>query len=91
MLFVSKKFSLEKVAFVNSSCCVICYLNWIVFMAVVKYFQVKMRLVSFCHVNLIAYTTRPCVFVLSSAGEHVLTGNKCYTINIVFVIVDMFL
>ena len=35
MLFVSKNISLEKVAFMNSSCCVICELNWIVFMAIV--------------------------------------------------------
>ena len=31
MLFVSKNISLDKVAFMNSSCCVICELNWIVF------------------------------------------------------------
>ena len=46
MLFVSLKFSLEKVAFMNSSCnFIICELNWIVFMAIVKHFRVKMRLV----------------------------------------------
>ena len=39
----------------NSSCCVICELNWIVFMAIVKHFRVKMRLASFCCVNLIKY------------------------------------
>ena len=44
MLFVSKNCSLEKVAFMNSSCFIICELNWIVFMAIVKYFRVKMRL-----------------------------------------------
>ena len=33
MLFVSKNCSLEKVAFMNSSCFIICELNWIVFMA----------------------------------------------------------
>ena len=32
MLFVSKNCLLEKVAFVNSSCFMICELNWIVFM-----------------------------------------------------------
>ena len=57
MLFVSKKFSLEKVAFMNSSCFIICELNWIVFMAIVKHFRVKMTLVSFwCVNNLIKYT-----------------------------------
>ena len=30
MLFVSKNCSLEKVAFMNSSCFIICELNWIV-------------------------------------------------------------
>ena len=30
----------------NSLCCVICQLNWIVFMAMVKHFLVKMRLAS---------------------------------------------
>ena len=43
MLFVSKHCSLEKVAFMNSSCFIICELNWIVFMAIVKHFRVKMR------------------------------------------------
>ena len=40
MLFVSKNCSLEKVAFMNSSCFMICELNWIVFMAIVKHFLV---------------------------------------------------
>ena len=56
MLFVSKNISLEKVAIMNSSCFVICELNWIFFMAIVKHFRVKMRLASFCSVNLIKYT-----------------------------------
>ena len=47
MLFASKNCSLEKVAFMNSSCFIICELNWIVFMAIVKHFRVKMRL-AFC-------------------------------------------
>ena len=64
MLFVSKNISLEKVAFMNSSCCVICKLNWIVFMALLKHFRVKMRLASFCCVNLIKYTM-PREFVFS--------------------------
>ena len=55
MLFVSKNISLEKVVFMNSSCCVICELNWIVFMAIVKHFRVKIRKESFCCVNLIKY------------------------------------
>ena len=46
-----KTYSLEKVAFMNSSCFVICELNWIVFMAIVKHFRVNMRLASFCCVN----------------------------------------
>ena len=48
MLFVSKNCSLEKVAFMNSSCFIICEHNWIVFMAIVKHFHVKMRLALFC-------------------------------------------
>ena len=55
MLFVSKNCSLEKVAFMNSSCFIICELNWIVFMAIVKHFRVKMRLASFYCANLIKY------------------------------------
>ena len=55
MLFVSKNCSLEKVAFMNSSCFIICELNWIVFMAIVKHFRVKMRLAFFCCANLIKY------------------------------------
>ena len=53
MLFVSKNCSLEKVAFMNSSCFIICKLSWIVFMAIVKHFRVKMRLAYFCCANLI--------------------------------------
>ena len=52
MLFVSKNCSLEKVAFMNSSCFIICELNWIVFMAIVKHFRVKMRLAFLCCTNL---------------------------------------
>ena len=48
MLFVSKNCSLEKVAFMNSSCFIICELNWIVFMAILKHFRVKMRLAFLC-------------------------------------------
>ena len=44
MLFVSKNCSLEKVAFMISSCFIICELKWIVFMTIVKHFRVKMRL-----------------------------------------------
>ena len=51
MLFVSNNCSLEKVAFMNSSCFIICELNWIVFMAIVKQFRVKMRLAFFCCAN----------------------------------------
>ena len=52
MLFVSKNCLLEKVAFVNSSCFMICKLKWIVFMAIVKHFRVKRRLAFFCCANL---------------------------------------
>ena len=52
MLFVSKNGSLEKVAFIKSSCFIICELNWMVFMAIVKHFRVKMRLASFYCANL---------------------------------------
>ena len=48
MLLVSKNISLERVPFMNSSCLVIHELNWIVFMAIVKHFPIKMRLASFC-------------------------------------------
>ena len=39
----------------NSSCFIICELNWIVFMAIVKHFRVKMRLAFLCCANLIKY------------------------------------
>ena len=65
MLFVSKNISLEKVAFMNSSCFVICELNWIDFMPIVKHFRVKLRLASFCCVNLNKYTMpREFVFIV---------------------------
>ena len=38
----------------NSSCFIICELNWIVFIAIVKHFRVKMRLAFLCCANLIA-------------------------------------
>ena len=72
MLFVSKNSSLEKVAFMNSSCFIICELNWIVFMAIVKHFRVKMRLAFFCCANLIKYKYTFCLvsllFSLTSNG-----------------------
>ena len=61
MLFVSNNCSLEKVAFMNSSCFIICELNWIVFMAIVKHFRVKMRLAFFCCANLIKYEYTFCL------------------------------
>ena len=63
MLFVSKHVSLEKVALMNSSCFVICELNWIVFMAKVKHFRGKMRLASFCRVINLVKCTMPREFV----------------------------
>ena len=62
MLFVSINCSLEKVAFMNSSCFMICELNWIVFMAIVKHFRVKMRLAFFCCANVIKYKYTFCLF-----------------------------
>ena len=67
MLFVLNKFALEKVTFMNSSCFIIRELNWIVFMAIVKHFRVKMRLASFCCVNLIKYTSGLVSLYLPSA------------------------
>ena len=64
MLFVSKNCSLEKVAFMNSSCFIICELNWIVFMAIVKHFRVKMRLTFLCCANLIKYKYTFCFLSL---------------------------
>ena len=65
VVFVSKNVPLERVPFMNSSCFVICELNWIVFMAIVKCFRVKMRLASFCCVNLIKYSLpREVVFIV---------------------------
>ena len=56
----------------NSSCFIICELNWIVFMAIVKHFRVKMRLASFCCANLIKYKCTFCLvsllFSLTSNG-----------------------
>ena len=73
MLFVSKNSSLEKVAFMNSSCFIICELNWIVFMAIVKHFRVKMRLAFFSCANLIKYKYTFCLvsflFSLTSNGK----------------------
>ena len=74
MLFVSKNCSLEKVAFMNSSCFIICELNWIVFMAIVKHFRVKMRLAFLCCcANLIKYKYTYCLvsllFSLTSNGK----------------------
>ena len=63
MLFVSKNISLEKTAFMNSSCCVIYELNWIVFTAIVKHFRVKMRLASFCLLCQLNITIRPREFI----------------------------
>ena len=72
MLFVSKNCSLEKVAFMNSSCFIICELNWTVFMAIVKHFRVKMRLAFSCCANLIKYKYKFCLvsllFSLTSNG-----------------------
>ena len=60
-----KKYFAGKGAFINLSCFVMCQLNWMVFMAMVKHFRVKMRLASFCCVNLIRYTmTREFLFIL---------------------------
>ena len=56
----------------NSSCFITCELNWIVFMAIVNQFRVKMRLASFCCANLIKYKYTFCLvsllFSLTSDG-----------------------
>ena len=64
MLFVSNNCSLEKVVFMNSSCFIICEFNWIVFMAIVKHFRVKMWLEFFCCANLIKYKYTFCLVSL---------------------------
>ena len=64
MLFVSKNCSLEKVAFMNSSCFIICELNWIVFMTIVKHVRVKIRLAFSCCANLIKYKYTFCLLSL---------------------------
>ena len=61
MFFVSNNCSLEKVAFMNLSCFIICELNWIVFMAIVNHCRVKMRLAFFCCANLIKYKYTFCL------------------------------
>ena len=52
----------------NSSCFIICELNWIAFMAIVKHFRVKMRLASFCCANLIKYKYTFCLVNLSTSN-----------------------
>ena len=52
----------------NSSCFIICELNWIVFMAIVKHFRVKMRLAFFCCANLIKYKYIFCLVSLLLAS-----------------------
>ena len=83
MLFDLLKFSLEKVAFMNSSCRVIFDINWIVFMATVKHFRVKMRLASFCCVNLIKYSMRPSGFVFT-VGRKLDFHSQNYRQNLLF-------
>ena len=51
----------------NSSCFIICELNWIVFMAIVKHFRVKMRLAFLCCANLICLVSL--LFSLTSNGK----------------------
>ena len=84
MLFVSKNISLERVALYEySSCFLICELNWIVFMAIVKHFRVKMRLASFCCVNLIKYTMpREVVFIVYRKLD---LHSQNYLQNLIFV------
>ena len=48
----------------NSSCFIICELNYTVFMAIVKHFRVKMRLASSCCANLIKYKYTFCLVSL---------------------------
>ena len=65
MLFVLKIVLLEKAASMNSSCFIICELNCIVFVAIVKHFRVKMWLASFWCVNLINIPSAPREFVFA--------------------------
>ena len=56
----------------NLSCFIICELNWIVFMAIVKHFRVKVRVAFFCCANLIKCKYTFCLvsllFSLTSNG-----------------------
>ena len=56
----------------NSSCFIICELNWTVFITIVEHFRVKMRLASFCCAKLIEYKYTFCLvsllFSLTSNG-----------------------
>ena len=71
----------------NSSCFIIFELNWIVFMAIVKHFRVKIRLTFFCCANLIKYKYTFCLvsllFSLTSNGVLVhlmfFVSIKCFT------------
>ena len=79
----------------NSSCFIICELNWIVFMAILKHFRVKMRLASFCCANLMKYKYTFCLvsllFSLTSNGveshcnaNNVLVHLSSYSASLIF-------
>ena len=51
----------------NSSCFIICELNWIVFMAIVKHFRVKMRLAFLCCAD--TFRLVSLLFSLTSNGK----------------------
>ena len=70
----------------NSSCFIICELNWIAFMAIVKHFRVKMRLASFCCANLIKYKCTFClVSLLFSLNSNGVESHCCFhVVNTLF-------
>ena len=79
----------------NSSCFIICELNWIVFMTIVKHFRVKMRFAFFCCANLIKYKYTFCLvsllFSLTSNGiESHCNANGVLVHFMLFVSIKMF-
>ena len=79
----------------NSSCFIICELNWIVFMAIVKHFRVKMRLAFSCCANLIKYKYTCCLvsllFSLTSNGvESHFNANGVLVYPMLFVSIKCF-
>ena len=76
MLFVSKNCSLEKVSFMNSSCFIICELNWS-FYGNRKAFSCQNE-VSFCCANLIKYKYTFCLVSLLFSLTSNSVESHCY-------------